>query len=119
MARILLSVQAILKMAYINTWTREDEMENGSILMPRLSIPRQQTATKDKRLGQAEKVVMVRGKPVTLKWVESLQCWCGDPNGLLKARKEKEAREATGSPWRLPAARHQKRKQTGKKSMRA
>ena len=95
-------------------------MENRSILSPRITIPRTQAATKENRPGRAAKVVMVGGAPVTLKWVKSLQCWCADPNGLLKARREKAAQVVTGgSPWRLPPGRIQRRRTGNKRALRS
>jgi hypothetical protein len=91
-------------------------MGSRNILSQRLTIPRKETAGKEKRPGHAEKVVMVRGFPITLKWVESLQCWCGDPNGLLKARREKAEKVVSGSPWRMPAARIPRRKREGRRA---
>jgi len=92
-------------------------MQTRNILSPRVTIPRRQATVREKRPVQSIKVVNVRGVPITLKWVESLQCWCEDPNSLLKARREK-AKVAEGSPWRLPPARIQSRKPERKK-MRA
>lgn len=95
-------------------------MQTRNILAPRVTIPRRQTTVREKRPVESIKVVNVRGVPITLKWVESLQCWCEDPNSLLKARREKaKVAEGSGSPWRLPPARIQTRKPARKRAMRA
>ena len=93
-------------------------MQTKNILSYRLTVPRIQIPVRQKGPEQSIKVVMVRGCPITLKWVKSLQCWCKDPSGLLKARREK-AKIAFGSPWRVAPVRFQSRRPEIKRAVGA